>query len=406
MRLLRTDTFEFNEFWDGLLPPYAILSHRWTDSELSYREFVNDRGASGTGLEKIQRACEVARNRGHYWLWIDTICIDKSSSAELSEAINSMWHWYGSAVVCYAHLADIYNREDKEKSYLAMSESEWFTRGWTLQELIAPHEVLFLDADWQLIGSKTDYADLVCQITSIDKEFLLGTSSIKEASVAMKMSWAAMRTTTRTEDQAYCLLGLFDVNMPLLYGERERAFFRLQLEILRSSDDESIFAWRASSPGPSGMLARSPYVFKSSGNIRKMELRPEQRVPWSWTNKGLEFRILSPASKDNMNPMPTGKDEELVHLGCYIDDVEEREEGSKPESRRPSATRYNLSIGLKRYGNAWYRTHRDSFMETSGFAVVDKTPRAWRSGLVYRYYYVPQEMNNEVTKSHPWWNKN
>lgn len=134
-------------------------------------------------------------------------------------------------------------------------------------------------------------SDLVSIVTGIPPEYLLRERYLSEASIAMKMSWASNRTTTRVEDMEYCLLGLFDVNMPLLYGEGRKAFFRLQLEVLRNSDDESIYAWK-SKDNPRGMLAASPVDFADAGEIRKMALGPELRLPWAWINKGLELRIL------------------------------------------------------------------------------------------------------------------
>jgi hypothetical protein len=177
--------------------------------------------------------------------WIDSCCIDKTSSAELSEAINSMFRWYQNAQVCYAYLSDVPAIEDLDH-YRKDSEfrrSKWFTRGWTLQELLAPEIVVFYNHDWVEIGTKALMSGVIRSITNIDRGFLMGESEIKPACVAQKMSWASRRKTTRLEDTAYCLMGLFDVNMPLLYGEGEKAFYRLQLEIIKNSSDESIFAW-------------------------------------------------------------------------------------------------------------------------------------------------------------------
>ncbi|CRK20582.1 hypothetical protein BN1723_000395 [Verticillium longisporum] len=182
--------------------------------------------------------------KGHDHLWIDTCCIDKTSSAELSEAINSMFHRYEQAAVCYVYLADV--RAGGRPSAAPLAEigaSEWFRRGWTLQELLAPKTVEFYDADWLFVGTRTSLQRTISEASSIPGRFLSGESHIRSASVAQRMAWAATRQTTRLEDQAYSLMGLFDVNMPLLYGEGKKAFLRLQQEIMKNSADQSLFAW-------------------------------------------------------------------------------------------------------------------------------------------------------------------
>ncbi|OIW27820.1 hypothetical protein CONLIGDRAFT_551906, partial [Coniochaeta ligniaria NRRL 30616] len=176
---------------------------------------------------------------GLAYVWIDTICIDKSSSAELSEAINSMFKWYRNAAICYAYLSDV--------PQVRLEYSRWFTRGWTLQEMIAPQELRFYDANWDALGTKSDLLDRLCDITGVDTTALRG-GNLRFFSVARKMSWASRRQTTREEDIAYCLLGIFDISMPLLYGEGSKAFIRLQEQIIKEYDDESLFAWRSTSP--------------------------------------------------------------------------------------------------------------------------------------------------------------
>ena len=210
---------------------------------------------------------------------MDTCCIDRSSSADLSEAINSMYQWYGQAEFCIAYLADI-SIDETRVERKRFWESEWFKRGWTLQELLASREVVFCDRSWKAIGTKTRLKAYVSRATHISIRHLFTPS---EASVAAKMSWACHRQTSRPEDIAYSLLGLFDVNMPLLYGEGGyKAFQRLQYEIVRSRRDESIFAWSRrfdpmipssnfalnyfDTPAP-GLLAPSPMCFSESGDI-------------------------------------------------------------------------------------------------------------------------------------------
>ncbi|KAM5546140.1 hypothetical protein V8D89_000266 [Ganoderma adspersum] len=202
----------------------------WDDPELS---------------PKIRDACRVARENGYRYIWIDSCCIDKSSSSELSEAINSMYQWYGLADVCYAYLADVPPRlrEDHQAEGSCFRESRWFTRGWTLQELIAPINVVFLSGDWTPIGSKHTLDSLIESVTKINHRALLHLEPLDKFSVAQRLSWAADRVTTREEDRAYSLLGIFDINMPTLYGEGDRAFRRLQEHIMQRIPDQSLFAW-------------------------------------------------------------------------------------------------------------------------------------------------------------------
>ena len=241
MRLLHTSHFRFREFFDENVPEYAILSHRWgtLDEEVSHEDFLADRKLSSSGYRKIQSFCDWAASRDFDWVWIDTCCIDKRSSAELSEAINSMFLWYQRSSECVVYLADIHDRDKRN-----FCSSNWFTRGWTLQELLAPADLLFVTQGWRTIGRKSDkfIAEDVSSSTGIPLWVLHDPGIIHDVSIGRRMSWAARRRTTKIENMAYCLLGIFDVNMPLLYGEGWKAFQRLQLHIMEQSDDESIYA--------------------------------------------------------------------------------------------------------------------------------------------------------------------
>ncbi|GKZ85257.1 hypothetical protein AnigIFM56816_011023 [Aspergillus niger] len=200
-----------------------------------------------------------SRASGYEYVWTDACCIDKTSSAELSEAINSMYHWYQEAEICYAYLAD--TRSEGE-----IAKSRWFTRGWTLQGLIAPSRVVFLNGEWKMLGDKTDLRDKIPEYTGIPASILSGEEDLETSSVAQRMSSTAKRQTSRVEDRAYSLMGIFSVNMPLIYGEGENAFIRLQEEIMRISDDQSLFAW-GSSDDRGGLLATSPGAFSHSHNV-------------------------------------------------------------------------------------------------------------------------------------------
>lgn len=292
MRLLNTKTLEFEEFFNP--PEYAILSHRWGPSEVTFEQYQTGTNIEGQGYDKITQSCKFAQSRGRKYIWIDTCCIDKRSSSELSEAINSMWSWYADAKECYAYLSDVTTPPpDRPLNSGNHKPSKWFSRGWTLQELLAPRVIVFCNSDWDIIGLKQDPALLaeISNITSIPQGCLSSHFSLNNACVAQKLSWAARRVTTRKEDMAYCLLGLLGINMPLLYGEGTKAFLRLQQEIIRQTDDESIFAWRYAAPPVgyiSGVLAPGVQFFAHSGDVRLIDAH---REPYTVTNKGLDLRV-------------------------------------------------------------------------------------------------------------------
>ncbi|KAI0472809.1 heterokaryon incompatibility protein-domain-containing protein [Xylariaceae sp. FL0804] len=232
-------------------PPYAILSHTWEEAaegscaEVTFQEFeartVTEHNLRG--WRKIQKACEEAQKRGLQHMWIDSCCINKADSSELAEAINSMYMWYSRAAVCLVYLSDWQGT--------SLGECRWFRRGWTLQELIASCHATFYNSEWTCIGDKDGAnSETLAQITGIDHDLLLCTHAhdirhrLSRMSVCQRMSWASRRTTTRIEDEAYCLLGIFDLHMPLLYGEREGAFLRLQQMIAQTTNDLTLFAWR------------------------------------------------------------------------------------------------------------------------------------------------------------------
>jgi hypothetical protein len=296
MRLLNTSTIQFEEFPGDDIPHYAILSHTWGEEEVSFQDMQNGHGQDKAGLVKIKSCCALAALDGWEYAWIDTCCIDKKSSAELSEAINSMFEWYRRAAVCYAYLVDVPDAEaNHDRINSAFRRSRWFTRGWTLQELLAPEVVIFYDRDWKEIGTKLSLSRVISAITGIRPSDMVQYGNVN---VAVKMSWASKRQTTRIEDIAYCLMGLFGVQMPLLYGEGKNAFLRLQLEILKVSDDETIFAWDDETffkqeweLRGTGLLASSPARFRRSGDIRQIPFDVNRPV-YSMTNKGLRMELL------------------------------------------------------------------------------------------------------------------
>ena len=312
MRLLSSDSLVdqdrlvFKDFPDEQTvdPGYAILSHTWGDEEVTYQEILfspRSEYAKREGYRKIELCAKQAKKEGWPYFWIDTCCIDKTNSTELSEAINSMYRWYKNSKVCYAYLSDVSVDRAKEKQQRAMealpqmAKCRWFTRGWTLQELLAPSKLRFFGRGWCYIGSKGDFRNEIERITGISTWVLLS-GDYSDISVGRRMSWAANRHTSRIEDRAYCLMGLFDVNMPMLYGEGEKAFTRLQEEIMRVSDDMTLFCWHdtaSSSFAYRGLLARTSAEFAAEQNKESYRaLRIRDAEPHQLTNKGLKIQVL------------------------------------------------------------------------------------------------------------------
>jgi hypothetical protein len=203
--------------------PYAILSHTWTPGqEATYQDLISGGRKSKTGYEKIKFCGEQATKDGFLYFWVDTCCIDKSNPAELATAINSMFRWYRNAKKCYVYLADVSTPGDKADIQAdqstweaAFRKSRWFTRGWTLQELIAPAIVEFYSKEGKQLGDKKSLEAIIHEITRISFKALQG-NPFSDFSIAERKEWAAQRQTTEQEDMVYCLIGLCEVSMPLL----------------------------------------------------------------------------------------------------------------------------------------------------------------------------------------------
>lgn len=295
MRLLNTKKIVPEAFPNPktpYIPDYAILSHRWGKTEVSLQEIENPSQelCDTVGYQKVKRCCEQAASVGFDYVWIDTCCIDKRNNVELTEALNSMFQWYRNSRVCYSYLDDVPSSDEPRSEDSRFRQSRWFTRGWTLQELLAPLYVVFFGSDWTEIGTKSSLQEVISDITGVDSQVLL-TNYSGEISVAQRMAWASKRETARVEDEAYCLMGLFGVNMPMLYGEGNNAFIRLQLEIINLSDDQSIFAWSGyNQQGGRGLLASSPKEFVNCSNVRRYG-DDSQTSAFSMTNKGLHIEL-------------------------------------------------------------------------------------------------------------------
>ncbi|KAK8088404.1 hypothetical protein PG997_003365 [Apiospora hydei] len=368
MWLINVDTLELEHVLDHEATEYAILSHTWEDGEVTFQEFRDrhDGDVAATvrvkkGWRKIERFCALTRGYGGRRLryaWVDTCCIDKTSSAELSEAINSMYRWYADSAVCFAYLGDLAPRDyhngnkgsqngdpdadaDGDVGGVAAADKEggegdaraapsapglvddifqcrWWTRGWTLQELIAPGKLIFLDRDFNLHGTKLSLQSQIAERTGIEKKILLHRKPLSSAHVARRMSWAAERLTTRAEDAAYSLMGIFDINMPLLYGEGVRQY--------------------------RGILARHPREFLSAKTLGKQpgELH---RGELSVTNKGIRIDGT-----------------ELLHapaLGIFL-----RLGRLQPDEAQPG--KGNMYVQLAKTMDGYVRAHADRVFLWSG----------------------------------------
>lgn len=297
MRVLRTSDLALvghEPSVDWMSSEYAILSHTWSKEEVLYEDLQPDKLAAAStkaGYLKIQFLQQQASQDELPYFWIDTCCIDKRSSAELQETINSMSAYYALSRVCYVYLEDVEAGADWEMQF---RNSRWFTRSWTLQELLSPENVRFFDRHWKPLGHLHDLVKLVSSITRIDTRLLLHKRDPDTYSTAQRMSWAAGRKATRVEDLAYSLLGLFHVNMTMLYGEGPRAFVRLQEKIIQQSTDHSIFAWERHEAADGkhhaqGFFAPSPANFRHCGRVGRLSgLLPGA---FRMTNRGLEIPL-------------------------------------------------------------------------------------------------------------------
>ncbi|KAH9429100.1 hypothetical protein MCOR02_010510 [Pyricularia oryzae] len=246
MWLINTKTLRLEQFDDpSTLPKYAILSHTWENDEVSFQDIQSiDAARQKKGFSKIVGIRALALEADIDFAWVDTCCIDKTDSVELGEAINSMYRWYAQAAVCIVYLGDLpATITDSALAAGQLHACKWFTRGWTLQELIAPKIVNFYNSDWRFVGSKSDhFASTIAGFTNIAEDVLLHKKDPSEYTVAQRMSWASGRRTKRPEDRAYSLMGLFDISMPPVYGEQDRAFQRLQEEDVPESDHLVLYA--------------------------------------------------------------------------------------------------------------------------------------------------------------------
>ncbi|KAF9226934.1 hypothetical protein BS17DRAFT_776366 [Gyrodon lividus] len=287
---------------------YAILSHRWFGvGEPTFQQIMNGTALSGPAYEKLMMFCEKARGYGCELVWSDTCCIDKTSSAELDESIRSMFRWYRESYICIAYLHNTSKLEE-------LGDDEWFTRGWTLQELLAPKQIKFYMKGWTPLtndsNDKRDRADaLMMTISKITRISLVDLCYFEPGmwgfSLRQRLSWASHRKTARIEDMAYSLIGIFDVSLTIAYGEGRRAFLRLLQAIIDSNDSWEVFAW-AGDPSPyNSALAGGPECYPKFSNedgiyglawIGDMDTITRQYTAgdklFALTNHGLRIKVV------------------------------------------------------------------------------------------------------------------
>ncbi|KAG8792169.1 hypothetical protein FRC16_011513 [Serendipita sp. 398] len=310
---------------------YSILSHRWGSSEITFSEFgkLHEQATRGywentisfnasilkkmqdlqdgiqfkTSLVKLHHFQEVSVQRQCKYGWVDTVCINKESSAELDESIRSMYAWYRDSQLCVVHLAQTSWSVD-------MKDDPWFTRGWTLQELLAPKQIKFFSASWEAITRRENDKALdsaerqtakegkdspplwstINKITGVPIDDLL---DFKPGlyDIGKRMVWASKRRTTRVEDMAYCLIGIFCVNLSIAYGEKEGAFYRLQAEIMQNSDDRSLLDWQGPASAYNSMFAASPQCFSQALGLTTDENHPTSPDHISHSSVNFERRM-------------------------------------------------------------------------------------------------------------------
>lgn len=283
MKLLHIKTCQVVEVPDSQLPTYAVLSHTWSNQDILASNCRADDLRRLEVHERTIRACQSAAHRGITHLWVDCLCIDSSSSADLDEAVNGSLRRLKKSSVCLAYLDDL------PADGPPLDESIWrrcryWKRAWTLQELIVPTKVEFFDKQWNYRGSKasSDLLPLLSSITGVPRSVLLDGNTLSGISLAVRISWSAGRSTRREEDAVYSLAAITGASMLVRYGEVERAFLQLQEEILNDTKDGSIFAWRSvNNQDIRELLARSPSEFHHFAT----EPESAYQKPWIFDGK-------------------------------------------------------------------------------------------------------------------------
>ncbi|XPS91100.1 hypothetical protein M3J09_000523 [Ascochyta lentis] len=297
LKLLDDGALSLVEFTGSDIPPYATLSHTWGPDyeEVTFNDLDKGTGRNKIGYRKLTFCAKQAEQDGLQFFWVDTCCIDKSSSAELTEAINSMFQWYHKSAQCYVYMSDVALRGNVtwEQSF---QRSKWFTRGWTLQELLAPKSLHFFAVEGDILGNRTSLLQAIHNVTGVSHGALQG-EPLHHYSMETRFSWAERRETKREEDLAYSLLGIFGIYMPLIYGEgRRSAFARLRKEIDESLKDQTLSASSYFIPADQNEGALNRHYLSISNmeqyTLEKERLNAQQNILDSLRYSRMEERKL------------------------------------------------------------------------------------------------------------------
>ncbi|KAG2347895.1 hypothetical protein BDR05DRAFT_591395 [Suillus weaverae] len=294
---------------------YAILSHRWGESEPTFQDLNRE----GAGYKKLEKFCAKAKEHGCDLAWSDTCCINKESSSEVDEAIRSMYMWYHEAYICIVHLA-------QTNSWDTLENDEWFFRGWTLQELLAPLRMRFYyGPTWTPLTQNPNDKDDTQVVRALHRATKIPENDLRNFRSGPnraweKMSWAASRKTTRIEDVAYSLIGIFDITMTVAYGEGDRAFKRFMAELIEKCKEWQILVWAGGLPG----CPTEPSCYRTTDEAA-LEMLKNHEISWwgegcgdddfSVTKRGVQVKLfMVPVSIDQSlwqsvflsRPLPTG----------------------------------------------------------------------------------------------------
>ncbi|KAK0730941.1 NACHT domain-containing protein [Lasiosphaeris hirsuta] len=305
------------------IPPYAILSHTWGDAEVLFKDLEDSTAKSKAGYAKIQFCGDRAREDGLQFFWIDTCCIDKSDHVELEHALNSMFQWYRDAAKCYVYLADVLaHKQDADgnlKWRIGFQNCRWFTRGWTLQELIAPASVEFFSREDERLGDKKSLEKEIHDTTGIPLRALQG-NPLSDFGVDQRMAWIEKRETRYEEDKVYALFGIFDVHIPVIYGEgKQKASRRLRGKIHEDylypcHDKERIELAKG------GLLANAyRWVFDNPDFIRWYHL-PKSRLLWIKGDPGKGKTMLPCGIINKLEGPITADGGNLAYFFCQATD--------------------------------------------------------------------------------------
>ncbi|KAF3020305.1 hypothetical protein E8E14_013529 [Neopestalotiopsis sp. 37M] len=393
-----------NDLTGNNIPLYAILSHRWgpDGAEVTYRDVVDGTGADKAGYEKVKFCAEQAKRDGLRYFWVDTCCIDKSNSNELQESINSMFGWYRNAARCYVYLSDVSTTISQTQSSWepAFRASEWFVRGWTLQELVAPASVEFFTKEGQKFGDKTSLEQQIHEVTGIALSALQGTP-LSQFEVEERFKWAETRKTTREEDWAYCLLGIFGIFMPIIYGEgKGHAVRRLRKEITESSkhselnhQEARVHTWMVPFERNSSFTGRKPELERlyqalskadqtakvaitGLGGVGKTQLALELIYRWKAEHKTCSIIWIPVTSKESLEVAYLNAARQLGIPGC--DDKADVKRLVQEHLSRESAGQWLLVFDNADDMDMWI----DKSAPDSG-RLIDYLPKSGRGSILF-----------------------